>query len=576
MGCLIFISNVKAQMGNDYWRFRFEYNADMTASVRIWNDTIDWLGHQVTEGNGVNPYFASDYNSNHVYIPDHVIYNGQNYTVTAIKRGATNLGWRTTGNGTAAQPYVICDTMFFFYIPKTIQSIEDSVFCGRGARNIAYSDPITGIFNFYFEGFAYDDYYGIMGKFGNKWATRGGYYGYFTFGGWNVVRFYDNQDLTIDADKDTSSGQVSVMLDNNTVTDVTPLNTWIRVTTNNFRSSVSYDTNFTLSYSLDANTGAARSGNIVLTDNNNQTKTITINQAAGSNTDTKYTLTVNNGSGTGSYTAGTVVNITANTAPSGQTFDSWTGDIANLANANSANTTFTMSSVNATITATYKDIPPVTYTIKASASENGNISPSGDVSVISGNNQTFTFNPDNGYVVDKLTVDGTNVSFSGNSYTFTNVQANHTINATFKIITYTLIVNSGSGGGNYAPGNVVNIAANTAPSGQTFDSWTGDVSGVSDINNANTTYTMGNSDATITATYRDTKTGIKNVNVSNVKYRIDNGIIYFDAAVNNIQLYDLSGKLLYANKYGTQLNVWNNLKGVYLLKYDNTSVKVRL
>jgi hypothetical protein len=48
----------------------------------------------------------------------------------------------------------------------------------------------------------------------------------------------------------------------------------------------------------------------------------------------------------------------------------------------------------------------------------------------------------------------------------------------------------------------VNIAANTAPTGQTFDKWTGDVSGVADVNNASTTYTMGSANATVTATYK--------------------------------------------------------------------------
>jgi len=54
-----------------------------------------------------------------------------------------------------------------------------------------------------------------------------------------------------------------------------------------------------------------------------------------------------------------------------------------------------------------------------------------------------------------------------------------------------------------------------------------------------------------------------------------NGVIYFDVAVNNIQLYDLSGKLLYANKYGTQLIVGkNNPKGTYVLKYNDVAVKI--
>ena len=73
----------------------------------------------------------------------------------------------------------------------------------------------------------------------------------------------------------------------------------------------------------------------------------------------KYALTVENGKGSGSYEAGTVVNIAANSCSDTQTFDRWTGADANkVANANSANTTITMGSSAASITAMCKNLPP--------------------------------------------------------------------------------------------------------------------------------------------------------------------------------------------------------------------------
>ena len=81
--------------------------------------------------------------------------------------------------------------------------------------------------------------------------------------------------------------------------------------------------------------------------------------------------------------------------------------------------------------------PPVTptqYTLTPSAGANGSISPSTPQTVTAGNNQTFNFSPNSGYEVDQVKVDGASVSFSGNSYTFTNVQASHTINVTFKLV----------------------------------------------------------------------------------------------------------------------------------------------
>jgi len=120
--------------------------------------------------------------------------------------------------------------------------------------------------------------------------------------------------------------------------------------------------------------------------------------------------------------------------------------------------TFTNVQSNHTIYAMFDPIPPVTYTITASAGANGGISPSGDVTVIEGQDQTFDITPDPGYQVADVNVDGSsdppsdwltppapidwvaNVDVDGSSvgtvtqYTFTNVQSNHTIHATFEPI----------------------------------------------------------------------------------------------------------------------------------------------
>lgn len=63
--------------------------------------------------------------------------------------------------------------------------------------------------------------------------------------------------------------------------------------------------------------------------------------------------------------------------------------------------------------------------------EHGEISPSGDVSVTHGGNKTFTFKPEAGYKVDKVTVDGEDVTVSSNTYTFKDVQADHALAVSF-------------------------------------------------------------------------------------------------------------------------------------------------
>jgi uncharacterized repeat protein (TIGR01451 family) len=66
--------------------------------------------------------------------------------------------------------------------------------------------------------------------------------------------------------------------------------------------------------------------------------------------------------------------------------------------------------------------------------------------------------------------------------------------------TYTLTVNSGSGGGSYAPGTVVTITANTPPVGQIFSQWTGAI--VTNPAAAQTTILMPSANTTVTATYK--------------------------------------------------------------------------
>ncbi|MDR2091642.1 MAG: S8 family serine peptidase [Clostridiales bacterium] len=71
------------------------------------------------------------------------------------------------------------------------------------------------------------------------------------------------------------------------------------------------------------------------------------------------------------------------------------------------------------------------FVIKASAGEGGEISPSGDIEVAEGGSQIFTFLPSQGYKRGKVYVDGSPVSFSGDSYAIQNVRADMTIYAEF-------------------------------------------------------------------------------------------------------------------------------------------------
>lgn len=71
------------------------------------------------------------------------------------------------------------------------------------------------------------------------------------------------------------------------------------------------------------------------------------------------------------------------------------------------------------------------FTITASAGANGSINPSSAI-VPQGSDQSFSITASPGYTVDDVKVDAFSVG-AVNSYTFSNVQANHSISATFKI-----------------------------------------------------------------------------------------------------------------------------------------------
>jgi uncharacterized repeat protein (TIGR02543 family) len=70
------------------------------------------------------------------------------------------------------------------------------------------------------------------------------------------------------------------------------------------------------------------------------------------------------------------------------------------------------------------------YVIKATAGTNGSISPSGSLSATAGQSKTFTITADQGYDISDVLVDGKSVGAAA-SYTFSNINAAHTIEAVF-------------------------------------------------------------------------------------------------------------------------------------------------
>ncbi len=131
-----------------------------------------------------------------------------------------------------------------------------------------------------------------------------------------------------------------------------------------------------------------------------------------------YTVTVNAGSADiTTAVQGETVTITAGPAPIGREFDKW--EVASpssltFADATKETTTFTMPAENVEVTATYKDLPPITYTIsvnvttydtdgKTVITENGGTASVSATIAGSGKTITVTATPESGYTLKSIT-----------------------------------------------------------------------------------------------------------------------------------------------------------------------------
>ncbi|MCX5850819.1 MAG: proprotein convertase P-domain-containing protein, partial [Deltaproteobacteria bacterium] len=105
----------------------------------------------------------------------------------------------------------------------------------------------------------------------------------------------------------------------------------------------------------------------------------------------------------------------------------------------------------------------ICHTITATAAAGGTISPSGATLVCFGESAAYTITPNYGYRITDVTVDGVSVGVVS-SYTFTNVTADHTIDASFmkdRIVTYVIAATAGTGGTISPVGDVtVNVGSN--------------------------------------------------------------------------------------------------------------------
>ena len=187
----------------------------------------------------------------------------------------------------------------------------------------------------------------------------------------------------------------------------------------------------------------------------------------------------------------------------------WSSSASNVASVSSSGLVTAKTIGNAIITVTTVDggktatcsvkVTDISYTLTVSNGTGSGNYYAGTVVNISANAAPA------GQIFDQWTGDVSGVAdVTAANTTYAMGSANASITATYKEhVLYSLTVTNGTGSGNYYAGTVVPIVANTPPAGKEFDQWVFDVYRITDIYAASTTYTMGNTDASIRATYKD-------------------------------------------------------------------------
>jgi subtilisin family serine protease len=135
----------------------------------------------------------------------------------------------------------------------------------------------------------------------------------------------------------------------------------------------------------------------------------------------------------------------------------------------SGGTAYTLSNITAAnmVHVTFRIL---TYTVTASAGDNGSILPNGYITKDYGSSQQFTALPNTGYEVNEWTVDGNSIQTGGTTYTLSDITVAHTVGVTFKQIILSI------------SGYIVELDGNTPVNGVLIQADGNDINTVTDAN----------------------------------------------------------------------------------------------
>ena len=293
-----------------------------------------------------------------------------------------------------------------------------------------------------------------------------------------------------------------------------------------------------------------------------------------------YTITVaasENGTVTATQYAEAGSTVTLTVAP----VDGYMLDVLSVMNGETAvevaeGYTFTMPAAPVNVSATFKVIPPESYTVTVEESENGTVI-ADPTAAAQGATVTLTVTPDEGYKLATLTVMAgeTAVEVAENN-TFEMPAANVTVTATFeKIPTYAITIDETIVGGTVtvtnedgetiteaAEGDLVMISA-TPDEGYKLMGVTYTVEGREPTNSENNAFDMPAAPVTVSAVFVSTApevvpNPITKIEVSHPSIKTEDGKMTMDMVVGASETIDLSFAVADANLEATQIVYWSS------------------
>lgn len=257
--------------------------------------------------------------------------------------------------------------------------------------------------------------------------------------------------------------------------------------------------------------------------------------------------------------------------------------------------TFTNVTSNHSIATTFKTSSATQYSITSTSSENGTITPEGEIWVNEGSNQSLSFAPNDGYMISSVLVDGVEEisNLTNNIFTLSNIAQNHTIEVSFSPIMHTITVTTGANGtispsgevlvndGGYQVFNIIadnqyKLNSLTIDDRSIIDSIANIATDMSDI-----TYTLQNVKGSHTISAEFTQiTAIDNAQSTSLRIFPNPTKTYFTVDYNGqpsqLKIFGITGNLLreVTIQGTTKIDISGLRPGVYIIKLGEKATRL--